>query len=304
MTAERMTAQQVRQALFHHFADRWAVLTEVRAAQDGRVYRDRERRIDVLLIRRARGGTDTERMALEIKVSRADFLADVRDPTKQAPWRALTHRHAYVVPTGLVLLTEVPEGSGLLTVHRSEHTMSGFAVKTARPARRPEGHQPGPLPLPIVMDAFWRAARAEAQLKGYAREHSNDVAADGDEEALRAEVGRLRHQVELAEGRNERLVEQRDRWRALFTVHGDPPCGTCGKPLSPTRRASSYTSWEHRDPAASEACKGLRRAAAIAQRYANPDDAAKYELGLAPDDYVHVPGPEPAELDEGDIRAG
>jgi hypothetical protein len=70
----------------------------------------RQRRVDVLAVRAARKPRigPVELLAVEIKVTRADFLADVRDPHKQARWRDLTHRMAYAVPEGLVKADEVP----------------------------------------------------------------------------------------------------------------------------------------------------------------------------------------------------
>ncbi len=99
-----MKARDVVGALYQHFHPRYAVLSEVCARppaptggrRDVLLMGRSERRCDVLLL-----GKD-ERIAVEVKVTRADFLADVRDPSKQATWVALTHRQAYAAPRGLV----------------------------------------------------------------------------------------------------------------------------------------------------------------------------------------------------------
>lgn len=49
----------------------------------------------------------------EVKVSRQDFLAEQRDPTKFATLRAMTHVAYYAAPKGLIKKQELPEGAGL-----------------------------------------------------------------------------------------------------------------------------------------------------------------------------------------------
>lgn len=63
-----------------------------------------ERRIDALIL-------DTQRTAVEIKVTRSDFKADTEE--KRAPWVHYTHKFVYAVPTGLVSPEEVPSYCGL-----------------------------------------------------------------------------------------------------------------------------------------------------------------------------------------------
>lgn len=308
-TTEKFTARDMHRALWWHFSERWAVLTEVTARaeyapppapepiEEGvlmppprpvRVSSDR--RIDVLLVRggaaKADGGI--ERIAVEIKVTRQDFLNDVRVPDKQNPWRAIAHRHAYAIPEGLVAENEVPAGSGLLIVRRVSWG-SGFTVRWARPAKRPAGHTPGPLPLPILLDAFYRAGRGWASIKG----HDASVGADlgDDPDALRAEVLRLRHENELLTNRVDREVEQKQRWQEAFGVQGEPPCGTCGQPLTlVTRSRRSGHTWDHRSEIDRAGCELLRRAQAIRENNEQPERLRMDE------EYLYVPGPEPADL--------
>ena len=60
--------------------------------------RPTKRRIDMLLVSHKRSGTKVpnERIALEIKVSRADFKRDTEE--KRAAWRAVTDPFASVAP--------------------------------------------------------------------------------------------------------------------------------------------------------------------------------------------------------------
>src|SRR4051812_36233105 len=121
------------------------------AGRGGRPGGDRwsaRRRIDVLAVRAASGPDHGhfERLALEIKCSRGDFLSDVRDPGKQAPRRALTHAHAYVAPAGLIAPHEVPEGSGLMEVHIMRFQRAGWQTPVLRWVVHPPANQPGPVP--------------------------------------------------------------------------------------------------------------------------------------------------------------
>lgn len=50
----------------------------------------------------------------EIKVSRSDFLTDVRNPDKRAGYALVAEAVNYVVPTGLVSVSEVPPECGLI----------------------------------------------------------------------------------------------------------------------------------------------------------------------------------------------
>lgn len=226
-----------------------------------------------------------ERLAIEVKVSRSDFLQDIRNPDKQAPWRALAHRHAYAVPEGLVSVGEVPADSGLIVVG---HAPTRFAapVKFARKAPR-AAHEVGRLPVANIMDAFYRAARLEAQVKGY----SYDVERiDGDAETLRAEVERLRHELELAGNRTDRAAERAREWQRRYAFHEPPACATCGHPLHPAGRRRVYgVEWEHRDDVVEAGCKPLRTLAAEAARAALPADHWERTLRLV------TPHPEPVE---------
>lgn len=289
-----LTAKDVHGALYRHFSDRWAQLTEVTARPKPGVSRrlpgSKPRRIDVLLVRAAAqlGADPFERLAIEIKVSRADFLSDVRNPHKQAPWRALAHRHAYAAPKGMIAAAELPAGSGLISVSRQSWDPRRCAVEWAVRARRPAGHVPDPLPLANIMDAFWRAGRAEARAKGYA-DLDDDPAIDD----LRTEVARLQHELELAVNRIDRAVESRKHWQRAYGAIGAPPCSTCGHPLRPKLKGYS-TLWVHPDPHDAGACELLRRVAAELADAGQPDDYRSFGGR-----YLRVPDPEPVDLPDG-----
>jgi hypothetical protein len=287
----KLTAKDVHRALYRHFEGRWAQLTEVTARPKlvtGREQPDaKSRRIDVLLIKRCPpdrfGGDPYERLAIEIKVTRADFLSDVRAPEKQGPWREIAHRHAYACPAGMVATAELPPGSGLITVSRQKYDPRRFAVEWAVRAKQPTGHVPEPLPLANIMDAFWRAGRAEAQLKGYASLEDHPPV-----EALVAEVTRLRHELELAENRTGRAVEARQHWQRAYGAVGAPACSTCGHPLRPKMKARYGSTWAHPDPQDAGVCELLRTAAAEVA-YAELPEGQRWAR-------MQVPDPEPVDM--------
>lgn len=281
MAGRTWTAREMQQALYSHFSDRYAVVFEVLArswegAESSRridALLVRRAPADKTAAKRnvtaaagvlAAGlgqvefiGGDSlfplpaepepgdhgglERIAIEIKVSRGDFLNDVRNPAKQQPWRELAHRHAYAVPAGMVGAAEVPAGSGLLVV--GERGDGRF--KTVEWARRaPKSATARPLSLGQQLDAFYRWSRAEAAAKGF----SGLGQARGDDlEALRLENDRLRAELErshnLAERRSDQIGELKKRISAFEPLE----CVTCGLPLRPgrPRRANFHLGWEH-----------------------------------------------------------
>lgn len=235
------------------------------------------------------GGLD--RLAIEIKVSRPDFLNDVRNPDKQAPWRTLAHRHAYAVPAGLVSVGEVPAASGLLVVGGMNRPST---VSWER--RAPRSATARPLTLSQQLDAFYRWSRAEAAAMGL----SGARTADTDDPAeLRLEIARLRGELQRKEGAVDRLVDQLDAAKHRLAVFEPLPCSTCGLPLRPARARQTdlYLRWEH---ARADAAACLERRTALAQSerdqwvaegvaQGKPDRVVDFRR----DRPLHVPAPEP-----------
>jgi len=56
------------------------------------------------------------RVAYEIKVSRADFLKEIKSPKKREWAEEISHQFYFVAPQGLIKKEEVPQGCGLLEV--------------------------------------------------------------------------------------------------------------------------------------------------------------------------------------------
>lgn len=65
----------------------------------------------------------------EVKVSRADFLADLAKPQKRAGYARFSEAFFYVAPGGMIKPEEIPDGCGLL----EERTPGDFTfVKRAK----------------------------------------------------------------------------------------------------------------------------------------------------------------------------
>lgn len=103
---------------------------------DGHKY---ERRIDALMFQ------TLERTAIEIKVTRADFMRDTY--WKRRAWQNVTHRFIYAVPHDLEVMA--PHGCGLWKVHESG---SIVVAKKAIVNRTPD-----PLPQTVVQRLAYRA---------------------------------------------------------------------------------------------------------------------------------------------------
>ena len=255
------TELSMSRALYQHFvAQNWAPLVHISADPAFKAEADRAvfkspRIIDMLMVRSARkkGIGPFDLLAVEIKVTRADFFADVRDPAKQESWRTIAHRHAYAVPAGLVRREEVPKGSGLLEVGPGV----SWTVRTPYTAS-PE------LPASLVLTFAWRAARAEGQLRGLSFSTRNDQ----DPDVMRAELARLREDVDRSAKRLARVAGERDAWREAYAAAGGGvPCGGCGSPLKPVLRSGHISRWRHAAKQDDAPCHVLRqeRAAAAAQ---------------------------------------
>lgn len=134
MTTDREKTKAITEALRHKYLKAqsgWSLIFEATLDDldqlDGKKPTKRNRRrapeptrrrIDALLVRTAKSNKPyLETIALEIKVSRADFRRDT--PEKRRRWQQATDRFAYVAPHGLIAKEEVPEGCGLIEYYGS-----------------------------------------------------------------------------------------------------------------------------------------------------------------------------------------
>lgn len=103
---------------------------------------------DVFSIRHTSVEDYVEPIAHEVKVSRADFLSDLRKPAKGRAYAALTSQCWYVVREGIARPEELPESFGLL-----EAGVTGFHVL------RQAAHRP----VRLTFDTWMQLAKSAAE---------------------------------------------------------------------------------------------------------------------------------------------
>lgn len=210
--------------------------------------RGKIRAIDVLLVHNWRSGkVPYERIAVEVKISRADFRRDT--PAKRAPWEALVHRFAYAVPAGLVTVDEVPSGCWLIEVseHSCDGTSTGHKHTPTRVHwnRKVKGAWLTPAPFPDALVAA--LAREGSRAKEAIRAADVDSAGDGAVGAKVADdLRRAKNRVMALE---EREAANRERYGHLLDLVAPllpQDCSHCGAPIKPVVPATYGSgSWDH-----------------------------------------------------------
>lgn len=141
--AEKITAAEIKAALRRHFAaPAYQVFFEVGNDTGARV----RRHADAVVVG-IWPSTGHLVHGLEIKVSRSDFLNEMKKPEKSQPIYKHCHRWSLVVPSGLVKASELPPTWGLLN----------YSQGTFRQAAIPEKLEPEPI-TPGFMAALVRRA--------------------------------------------------------------------------------------------------------------------------------------------------
>ena len=105
------------------------------------------RRIDGLML--DGGGTRT---AIEVKISRSDFLRETEE--KRRPWRKITNRFIYATPAGLLKPAEIPDGCGLWEV-------DGNTVRIVKRAK--SNPKPEPIPHQVLVALAYRLNRKPSE---------------------------------------------------------------------------------------------------------------------------------------------
>lgn len=90
-----------------HTGHTWVNMPQFRLFDGGRI-------IDLLCVSCGEWAGDGSRVGYEIKVSRSDFLSEMKKPEKYLEAMRYVNEFYYVVPEGLVQPSEVPEGAGLI----------------------------------------------------------------------------------------------------------------------------------------------------------------------------------------------
>lgn len=229
--------------------DEWALLTHV-PLRDG----NNERIIDAFAVRCWGGGKKGhERLAFEVKVSRADYRNET--PEKRAPAEVSAHRCAYVVPAGLIQPTELPSGWGLIEVYetRQDRPAASRALGPRAAWRKYADLRQPTCDLDYLVSAgLRRASRAEQSIR------------EGDVPA--AEVARMRAEVESMSGVVLRAQDavRREQRRArvarseLLALAGDQECADCGNKLQWKLGGEHSSTWSHVDKGQDGRCYEIR----------------------------------------------
>lgn len=262
MNSRQWTEDDVLRVLWRHFQGQgwWPVpqVTVSTADTPGLAIEGLDtgdRRIDMLAVRRPRDPAKGpfESLALEVKVSRSDLLADVANPAKQAPWRRAATRHAYVVPVGLVQEREIPEHSGLMVV-RSHHSTDWGWGEWVRKAPYIRGHLPE-LPDRVFGAILGRVAALEGHTRGW---NTGSTSVDSPQE-LRAALQAAQKATDQAQHRAERAQGQVQAWRAAFGIASKDgiPCTWCGQAVKPLRpKGEWFQGWAHVNHEHDQPCRG------------------------------------------------
>lgn len=100
---------------YHQPADRWLFLTELRPSP-GFTLRD-DRRIDAWAMH-TYPSEHFDRVAYEVKVSRSDFLNELKQPRKRRVGLQHSNSFYFIAPPGIARIEEIPPECGLIEVAR------------------------------------------------------------------------------------------------------------------------------------------------------------------------------------------
>lgn len=220
----------------------WAMTREVPAPPHRQGGREVSRRADVVALRA--DGEDVTVAVVEIKRTRQDFLADVRNPDKQEPWRQVAHLHYYAAPAGVIPPAAVPSGSGLLEVTRRQHPLGAeyddLVAVTPAPVMPRPSTPPAWLVTHLAEQVSWLTGRWE----GWAPDST-------PQEVDAARLRTLERDLHTARAALDKARSDVKAWRALAVTQGlHLPCQTCGQAVVPERvTAGAFTRWRHAQPA-------------------------------------------------------
>jgi hypothetical protein len=235
------------------------------------------RTIDVLLSRNWSSGVGHRRIAVEVKVSKADYRNETN--TKRLPAERAAHQTYYAAPAGIIDPDTLPDGWGLIEVYGdsvSYDAGTGRALGDGQtdgpvwlddrtrnpddPARgalcrvrvRPALREPVCALDYVAATALRRASRAEERIR---RGEDDAAAVPG----LRAEVATLRGQLERRDSAVHREREKSSKAKIHYTAMlGDQECNDCGDPVG-LNLGNGY--WKHRDVAQEKRCEVARNEA-------------------------------------------
>ncbi|MGD3153869.1 hypothetical protein [Tsukamurella tyrosinosolvens] len=106
-----------------------------------------------------------ELIGFEVKVSRSDWLAELRDPRKADVWRKHCYRWYLVVPDAGIVRDDLPAGWGLIA-----HGSGGLRVTRRAPALS----TPEPMPLNVLCQLGRAIAQTATREAGWIKQQGDD----------------------------------------------------------------------------------------------------------------------------------
>lgn len=186
-----MTETDILRILSEKYAEpEYIVLTHVRSSTG---FRDLEWRTADAMICSCWPSRGHEIWGVEVKVSRSDFLSEVKRPEKAEKIAQYCHRWYIATPDGLVKPSELPKGWGLLLIREDG------SVKAAKTGDLLE---PDPLPPGLLMAMLRSAAKQRPRM--------TDESIEAIQRAA-FECGRKREAELHAKSRDQELVHLKRR---------------------------------------------------------------------------------------------
>lgn len=139
----------------------------------------------------------------EIKVSRADFLNEMKDPTKSQAVFQFCDRWSLVTPAGLVKADELPGPWGLMT----------YDGKSLRTVKQAAVLQPVPLTAGFVAAMLRRAGEADDSLLNAAVQVERARSREVQQKAIQDAIGRDRENRKTSA---DRSLEELKAYRTIF----------------------------------------------------------------------------------------
>lgn len=167
-------------------------------------------RIDAFALRCWQAGIGNRRMAFEVKTSRPDFLAEIRNPQKRQNALDISHVYYFATPKGLVDRTEIPPECGLIEVDEKGQTR----ITVRAPVRAARGLKMSEA-IYLMRQPLYKGGilqlRREVLLTENLAEHHREM-----EVAARRERDRAR---ELLERHAGHLIVKGSMWKGVWSPH-------------------------------------------------------------------------------------
>jgi hypothetical protein len=186
----------------------------------------------------------------EVKVSRSDWLRELKEPEKSAefiPW--MNCWWLVVSDSRIVRPGELPDGWGLLV-------MRGGALAVVQAAPKREAR---PL-TPSRLAALLRAVAQTAEYRGRREADAAGLRAGASAGELAAALAKTRGNLVAEESRLRRARDEISEWKAAFAAAGGAlACRHCGQPVVPRALGGGrFSRWRHRSSKHDAACAEIR----------------------------------------------